>query len=214
MTFIYPLTVQHDYSELKFSLRSIEKFASPDQVIIVGSHVPHWIRNVTWLHIPDYPGHKQLSIKTKIAAAIGLYGPGVTMADDIYLLSSTNFPYYYEGTLFNNGESGAKALNKQLTEFGKTIFDFDIHHPVYYSKQFSSVVSKFTSECIVKSAYCNYLSVPAIQTTDCKILKEISQKEIFTFIENRPCFSTGAHSIKSVIPVLEHLFPGKSNFEK
>ena len=103
MIVCYPLTTQLDYTELRYSLRSIEKYLQDvEEVIIVGDNLPDWINNVTQIILPDIKGKKQLSIRRKILAALNYTDEILFMNDDVYFLKPSNdFPYYYHGYLKN-----------------------------------------------------------------------------------------------------------------
>ena len=214
MTVAYPLTVQKDYTELKYSLRSIEKYLqNPFKVIIIGSHVPGWLTNVSVIEIPDVPGRKQLSIRIKILAALEYAREILFMNDDVYLLHPGCFPYYFHGSLKNYSEPGSKQLLKELELLHKRVNHFDGHYPLFYGQDFKEASKHFSGDCIIKSMYCNYLGIAGIFTPDCKLTKNTSPEMIKQFIKDKPCFSTGALSLQSALPVLNELYPNKSKFE-
>ncbi len=216
MTIMYPLVVQSDYTELKYSLRSIEKYLPGPEVIIVGSYLPDWIRGVTWIRLNDIPGRKQLSIRKKIVAALE-YTPDIFfMNDDIYLLKPIpkNYPYYCTGNLITQAESGAKPLMKQLEEIGRPIKHFDNHYPIRYEKDKFSELQIFPAECIIKSMYCNYHNISGTEMIDCKILNKTTQEAIEAMANNLPALSTGPAGLKYVLPVLDKIFKQKSKFER
>lgn len=215
MIIMYPLTVQNDYTELKFSLRSIEKFLSrPYEILIVGSNLPDWITGVTQISVADIPNKKQLSIRKKILAALEYTEEILFMNDDVYLLEPmTEFPYYYNGSLKNYSESGSRPLMKQLEVMGKTFNHFDGHYPLVYDQRFKEVSERFTDSVILKSMYCNYLGIEGIEFPDCKLVKDTKPEKIREFIKGKPCLSTGTLSLKSALPLLNEMFPIKSSFE-
>lgn len=208
----YPLAAQKDYTELLYSLRSVEKHITPPyEIILIGSVLPDWITNVTWIQLGDIPGKKQLSIRRKILAALEYADEILFMNDDVYLLREAAwFPYYYHGTLKTYSESGSKSLMKQLQAMGKPIKHFDGHYPLLYDKRFKEVSWHFSEDVIIKSMYCNYMNIEGWEVPDNKIIK---QKDILEFIKGKPAFSTGTYSLKSALPLLGKLFPNKSKFE-
>lgn len=216
MTVCYPLTVQLDYTELRYSLRSIEKYLpSGFDVVIVGDHMPEWINNVTQLGVSDIKRQPNLSVRRKVVAALERYSEFLFFNDDIFLLQETgfHFPYYSSGTLKNKGgESGSRPLMLQLESLGKDIKYFG-HYPAFYKKDFTGILENFPAECLTKSAYCNYKEVMSIEATDCKIITPKKPDQVREFIKDRPCFSTGVHSLELAVPVLEELFPYPSKFE-
>lgn len=216
ITVVYPLTVQLDYTELKFSLRSLEKYLpQPFEVVIVGTELPEWINNITQIELPDVRGRKQLSIKKKILAALEYAEEILFMNDDIYLLQPgiENIPYYYSGDLSIIRESGTKPLQKKLEQLGKPQKHFDIHVPIIYKQDFKQVIRELPEDTIIKSAYCNYLEIEGEEMPDCKIQKVMAAKVIKELIKDRVCFSTGPQGLKSSLPVLNELYPHKSQYE-
>lgn len=216
MIIMYPLAVQNDYIELKYSLRSVERFIKNPKVLIAGEQIPGWLINVTQLQVKDHPGRKQLSIRKKILAALEYSKEVFFMNDDFFLLQPTDpkkYPFYYTKTLNQVGEAGAKPLKKKLEELGKEIKHFDCHYPIVYKREKFKELEVFPADCIIKSMYCNFNDIEGIEIKDCKIHNKAKPRQIFEFIKDLPNCSTAANGVNSVIPVLEKLFPNKSKFE-
>ena len=212
MTICYPLKSQSDYSELKYSLRSIERFYRGNEVVIIGSKLPDWIDNVTWIRVEDIPNRKQLTIKYKILAALEYTDEIYFMNDDVFLLEPPTFKYYYHGDLASVGESGARPLLKQLQSFGKPTKNFDGHHALVYRKDFAKVMDNFAHDVIVKSAYCNYLGIEGEKIADNKIISK--KVDVRQFMQDRNSISTGVTSWGIVQPVVAEIFKQKSYYEK
>lgn len=214
MTVIYPLASQSDYTELKFSLRSIDTYLpKPFEVVIIGEKTPDWLTNVTWIELPDIPNKKQLSVRRKILAALQLADEIIFMNDDFYFLKETQIPYYINGLLKTYSYSGSKQLQVRLAELKKPAKHFDLHYPIIFKKDFVTIMENFPADCLIRSAYCNYLGIEGEQTGDCKFLRATKPEAIQQAIETKPFISTGEHSIKSILPTLLELFPKKSYFE-
>lgn len=211
MNCMIPLKPQDDYTELKFTLRSIQKWA--DEVIIVGEDLPLWAKNVTWLPIKDIPGRKQLSIRKKIISALQYKSEFLHLADDVYLLTEPKKIFYSSGSIKNRGESGSRPLQAQLEAIGKPIKDYDVHCCIYYEREKFKALEVFQAECIIKSAYGNFHELESTAMPDFKINSKMTPEEIKGAIKNRPYFSTGPQGLKYALPVLAELFPLKSKFE-
>lgn len=209
---LYPLFSQLDYTELKYSLRSIEKYMPGCEIIIVGSDLPDWITNVTHINLGDLPGQRVFSVRRKVLAGIEYAGEVFFMNDDFYLLKEPDFIYYSSGLLDNKGESGARPLRDQLKEHQKPTRYFG-HYPCIYGKDFTEIISLFTRDCITKSAYCNFINIDPVEIKDCKLINPTKPQAIKEFIKNLPSFSTGVRSLKSCLPILEELFPKPSQYE-
>lgn len=215
MKIMYPLEKQRDYTELRFSLRSVEKWMPKLEVIIVGDTVPDWITGVTHINVPDISNRKQLSIKRKIIAALHYAKHEIFfMNDDVYLLQKPVLDYYWHGTLKQHtSEVGAGILNNELEILGKQTKDFDGHYPLVYRQSFIQVMRNFSDDTIIKSAYCNFLGIEGVEMPDCKFAKPEPDEIIRGAIRVRPAISTGARSLPSVLPYLEKLFPTPSIYE-
>ncbi len=212
MTIAYPLKSQSDYSELKYSLRSIERFYRGNEVVIIGSKLPDWIDNVTWIKVEDIPNRKQLTIKYKILAALEYTDEIYFMNDDVFLLEPPTFKYYYHDDLASVGESGARPLLQQLKAMGKPTKNFDGHYNLVYRKDFKNVMDNFAHDVIVKSAYCNYLGIEGELKPDNKIISK--KTDVKAFIQDRNSISTGTNSWGIVQPVVAEMFKQKSCYEK
>lgn len=218
MVIVYPLQHQNDYTELRYSLRSLEKyFTGSYEVVVVGDKIPDWLTGVTQIVIPDITGRKQLTIKKKTYAGI-VYakGPILQMNDDVYLLKQTDgysYPCYYNKTLNYVGESGAKPLMAQLMIMKLNIKNFDLHQPILYEEKFKDAFEKFPSDVIVKSCYSNYFCIEGVGCIDFKCNKKMDQLAIEQSITGKDYFSTGPVGLPFAMPVLEKLFPKKSIFE-
>jgi hypothetical protein len=211
MDIMIPIYTQSDYTELKFVLRSIEKWA--DEVIVVGSEIPEWIKNITWIEVSDIRNKKQLSIRKKIISALEYKSEFLFLSDDVYLLQEPKKVFYSSGTIKQVGESGARPLQNQLESMNKPIKCFDVHSPIWYERQKFIELEVFTSECIIKSMYGNYHEVESVNMPDFKVNRKMSVEEIKSIIKNRPYFSTGPQGLKYALPVLQEFWPVKSKFE-
>ena len=211
MVVAIPLKPSNDYTELKFCLRSIDRFVQPDEVLIIGSELPEWCINVTWLQVPDIPNRKQLTIKTKIMAALAYVPEVLWVHDDIYLLAHWTCQNYWAGSLRNVGESGAKPLIDALQARGRPILNYDCHCPIFYEAAKFEAVMCFSSDCLIKSAYCNWWEVGGIETTDCKIYSKY--QDVSRFTRDRPYFSSSNASIGFCLAELNRRFPNKCKFE-
>lgn len=215
MTVCYPLALEIDHIELRYSLRSIDKYLTPPfEVVIVGDQMPEWVNNVTNIELPDVRGRKQLSIKRKILAALEYAEEILFFNDDVFLLQPQDkFPYYWHGMLKKYTESGSRPLLNRLETLQKPTKHFDGHMPLIYDQRFKEASRHFTGDVIIKSMFCNFCEIEGTFLPDCKLLVDTKPEMIRRFIEGKHCFSTGPVSLKSALPVLEELFPEPSIYE-
>jgi hypothetical protein len=213
MTVAIPLKHQLDHTELKYCLRSIDKFLPGISVIVITTHLPHWINNVIQISVKDIEGRKQLTIKKKIFSALE-YDPEILcIHDDIFLLRPFEKKYYCWGDITLNSESGARMLIPQLQELNKPISHYDVHSPIVYEADKFKALESFTSDTVVKSAYGNFWHIDASVMPDIKINTKTDPRTVKQIIKNRPYFSSGPQGIKYCLPVLDELFPGPCRFE-
>lgn len=215
MTIAIPLTVQNEYIELMFALRSIEKYIRPPyEVLIIGDLLPEWICNVTWINVPDVKSKKQLSIRRKILAALEYADEVLFTNDDIYFLQPQDtFPYYWTGILKHHSEAGTRQLEKRLTELNKPTKHFDNHYPIVYKQDFKEASEQFPEECIIKGMYCNYHEIEGEFIADCKHNRSIAPVALKRFMQGKRCFSTGIYTMATALPILQQMFPKPSKFE-
>lgn len=212
MVIAIPLAVQTDYTELRYALRSIDKYLPPLEVVIIGEHIPWWLHNVTQIAVRDINNKKQLNIRKKVLAALEYSDEIFFTNDDIFFMCSAdpyNYPNYTNGELIKQAEPGAKQLAKKLEEMGKPTRHYDCHYPIRYDQRFKEL-TMFGSGCILKSMYGNYFELEATEVQDCKINRKVSEAVLRSMTSFMPCVSTGPVGLPYLLPVLEEMFPDKS----
>ncbi len=228
MTAVYVLGTGSQWAnnELRFSLRSIEKYLPIcDNVLIVGT-LPPFVTNCNYIKHPDKPGRKEFSIFSKIIAACKsdyVSEDFVFLNDDHFLLSEINeLPYYYEGTLSqkvasSHGHYKAATLNtiNELPEEKQKYFD--IHCPIIYNKRkfLELEETDWSREYVIKSLYANKQKFITVEETiDLKINKNLEYAEIVAKLEGRKFFSIGDYGINAAMKkVLFELYQNKSKYE-
>lgn len=209
--------------ELKYSLRSVEKFLSGyDRVFIVG-RLPKWLNEKKVIFIPLEDGtKKQLNIYLKIIAAIeaGISRRFMFWNDDHFLLQpleAEKLKYLYDNTIEHHFN---KREGKYKTAIGNTTRGnfYDVHTPIIYNGQvFKNVVGclDWSKEYAIKSSYCNRLHfLDTEEIDDLKIEFQYSYQELKENIKDRLFFSTGDHAWGSGMKkLLNELYPNKSSFE-
>lgn len=229
-------TSHNNYLELRYALRSFQKYLHQiDEVFIYGGH-PSWITNVNHYRFGDidHPRYKEHNIYKKTRAAClnpDIKDDFLFCNDDHFLLSNYRgelFPYYYHqslnDTLHRKGGMDPYKYTiiytmQHLLGKGVTTHDFDVHCPIMFNKEkFLKFVGGMNWErpfgyCI-KSIYANQAGIAPVKYADLKFRQHLSQKEIFTQIKGREFFSTDDRLMtEDMITVLNKRFPKPSIYE-
>ncbi len=217
----------HDNIELRFCLRSIEKFITGvDEVFMIGER-PAWLKNV--VHIPaiDRPGsnYKQQNIYTKILAACAdpaLSDNFLFFNDDHFILKpffASMFPYHHKGKMSLECRQPHEPYYKTLKNtmnLHPGCLNFDTHCPIIYNKERFKALKMIWPQygyCI-KSVYCSTGNIEGEYYPDLKIQGKKTAKEIRELITGRPYFSIGNGVFAGqMVHVLNELFPYKSKYE-
>lgn len=229
MDIVYPLGTGSyvNNNELRFSLRSIERYLTGySKVWIVGER-PDWIQNVNHIPFPDEPLRpSDYNIMKKVTRAIEekeLSDQFMFFNDDHFLNSpftANEFPYYYSTTLEEyttiRGNDGygrrAKGTLKHLQANNLPTKYFDVHAPIIYDKSLflSSVTNAVDwndrTGFIIKSMYANTLRIEGEKDLDNKV-NSIPKSGL-------KLFSTMPRVKSCIFRYLQEQFPKQSKFEK
>lgn len=225
---VYPLGKGSHYKddELRFSLRSVEKYLSGyDKVWIIGER-PEWLQNIN--HIPfddDITKPPDYNIMRKISRAIEepeLTDDFLFLNDDHFLLhpfTANEFPYFYEKTLEvylkerGSDTYGRRAKNtlEHLKANNLPTKHFDIHFPIIYNKSLflqhvTNAVDWNKNAYVIKSMYANSLLIEGVEGKDSKIGKELPSLE--------KVFSTTPRYRANIQRFFREQYPKASRFEK
>lgn len=219
--------------ELRYCLRSIEKYLSGYGDIFIIGERPDWLQNV--IHIPLDEGfapqsyEKERNIFNKIMAVCKderVTDDFLFMNDDHYLLKeyeAGKFPYYYHGRLSEKRTvTDYKKTVKNTSEFIGDVAYFDIHCPILYNKRKFGWLSfpdwnKHFGYCI-KTLYLAYNSLSQFNTeeyADLKISEPLTSSQIREQLTGRAWFSIGDKAFNGeIVDVLQDLYPLKSKYER
>lgn len=234
MDLVYSLgTGSHwDNNEIRYSLRSVEKFLKVDYVYVIGE-CPSFL-NV--YHIPlkesSVSAHnKQYNIFAKIMRACQtptISKDFIYMADDHFWLKPVDrIPYYHNGNLFNtwifhNCPSYQRTLMNTYNELlrrGLPTVNFNIHYPIVYNKEkFLQTVPLFRwgmyHGYAIKSLYCNSLKIEGECGIECKIKQPFRIADLQELTFGKELFSFGDEALNdSMKQYLQQLYPKKSRWE-
>lgn len=126
MKYLYQVRLGDDNEDLKYSLRSLDKFA-PDGEVVIGGYLPSWIDpdTVTHIHVPQAPdgAYKERNATNILYALLRETDRSdnewVMMNDDFFFLKQAKtIPVYHNGPLSRAAlESRAAADERVLSEY-------------------------------------------------------------------------------------------------
>ena len=217
--------------ELKYSLRSLERFGSNIGRLIIVGEKPSFLNYDKVVHLPfNESGVKEYRIASKILHActtVTVTGDFLFCNDDFFFMKPFDcdaFPFYKYGNLYNGTSASAYADHLKLTQQylqskGKSSFHFDVHCPIIYNaKKFmylndSWLHSRETIGMVVKSTYCNMHDIEGVTYKDIK-LKQLISTEEFESIKLNECFSIYDQAWKKGVEgYLMQTFQQKSQWE-
>lgn len=220
-------------TELRYCLRSVERYLKCYGDIFIIGKAPVWLQNVTVIPATDNDKiyYKERNIFNKIMLACQderVSEDFLFMNDDHFLLSefeAGNFPYYWDGTIGEHVERsdpyGNTARNTmEWLSMGDIVPYFDIHAPILYCKNKlpfwvrGAPWEKKYGFCI-KTVYALFAGSNPTQYPDLKLSGSLSSHEIKEKIKGRLFFSTNDNCRDGGMEaVLQELYPNKSNFER
>lgn len=233
---VIPLTKSRtDFLDLKYTLRSIEKFAKNYNEIVIVGEKPKWIQGV--IHIAHNDENdlrfKERNIFRKIKASCIKYGLTENVCffnDDHFLLSdmdATDYPYYYKGTCEESYKSNKSMYKSTMYRTMKLLKDrnfpdrnFDTHTPIIYNRStflntFSDVDFETPYGFGIKTLYSSFNNVNPVFMEDMKISKKITLEEARDLCKDRSIVSCTDAAIKTGLgEYLKEIFNKKSSYEK
>lgn len=218
-------------NELRYALRSIEKYLTGYRDIYIVGMKRDWLTGVKYLQAEDAISTevKQRCIYKKILTAAK--HPEVSERflkyhDDHFLLKPLHvdeIKNWYYGDLKMLAKKAEGIYNrvvlnsdKYLKDKGWTNFNFDIHVPIVLekSKYLELENEDWSREHILKSLYCNKFGVEKEEMQDVKFGRPFRRQEIEAVIEGRMFFSMSENGLNGAIKeVLKELYPEPSRYE-
>jgi hypothetical protein len=226
---------KHANLELRYSLRSVDKFMGGIRHVYVVGHKPDFIHNV--IHIPaedpyPLPAGKDRNIIRKMIIACGIEGISdeIVFFDDDFILCdlcwAPRLPHYYDGTLQDYADRCTtmykETLNNTISAlrtYGADKRNFNLHCPWRVDKKlFPSVMAGFNfnqhNGLAIQSIYYNMIDVLGKKMPDLKINTRMKYDDILIAIKDRKFFSFGDKGLNHDMErVLEYMFPQPSKYE-
>ncbi len=229
-------SIWFDDQELKYSLRSIEKYLhGVGDVFIVGV-VPKWITNV--IHIPakDEVGvqNRAKNIFTKVMLAVNderVTNDFLFMNDDHFLkhdFIAGEFPYHYRELDMVDTINRIKKLEwwkslvtntrDYLIANGKPVKMFDTHCPIIYNKEKFSKLQQVDWNVPngygIKSLYANINEIEGSYYPDRKLShSDENEYNLLQKLKNVLYFSTPPLIPAAQKLIISQLYPKKSKYE-
>ena len=205
---------RHNNDELRYSLRSIEKYCKDvGRVFIVGNK-PNFIINCELIWVDDkFEWWKNAFEKTKAAIYGGISDEFLLFNDDFYMLrpfEAAKYPFYYRGDIPqkpNNPYQEVIVNTRRVLEGLKKPFKhFGVHCPMRIEKEkYLSLEKYLTTPVSVRCLYGN-LFCKGVKTEDNKGTKIKNAKQ--------KCFSSADIADESMFEELKHMFDTPSKWEK
>lgn len=220
---MYPLGKESkwgDYWELRYSLRSVEKYVNHENVYVVG-YKPEWIKNI--IHIPfkdSYTANKDANLISKIiyACILDISDTFIRMSDDHFFLKPYKEGYHINGNLKVNGESQwhKRCFNTWdvLVSEGKDMLNYDTHSPCLIDKK---LYPQIMLQCpygegigiLVNSYYFNSINVKPKSVNIVKIKASQDSYDL-----DADCMNINEEGLTGELKkIIEKLFPVKSRYE-
>lgn len=219
-------STQHNI-ELRYCLRSIEKYLSGVGNIFIIGHCPEWVQSV--IHIPadEDPRNRfrDRNIMNKMLLACKderVSDDFLMVHDDHFLLADYEacaFPYYHCGDLVPGAGQYGETKRNTINILGR-INNYDAHCPMLFNKElFMKSMpfidwSKWYGYCL-KTLYCGVNLIMGEYMEDMKIRMPIKAEEINQMIAGRLWFSIGDRCFTEggMKEVLQTLYPNPSKYE-
>jgi len=225
-------------NELRYSLRSLEKFMGDLGTVFVVGQRPKWLTNVVFLPFPDVHICKERNIMIKVAYACGhpeLSQTFLQVHDDHFLLAPMNgadIPNWCGGQLDQMAASVRKKApgnhwadavhntHKALAARGHTTRNFDLHYPILMDKTaYPETMDLYDWKntprgFVVKSLYANTLGLPGTYSPDLKINTRLELRDAVQWLKGRQWWSIGNGGLSLKFRQLfPHVYPKPSRFE-
>lgn len=222
-------------NELRYSLRSVEKFLKNYGRVWVFGEDPGFLNKDHITHVPckseDLDKAKNIKNKLLRVCGCGAVSDNFMFFNDDYFLmgevDATNYPYYWKCDLqhtVNINRTIYKdyvwATIHALNLKGLPLKNFDTHKPIIYNKQdLFNIIHEYdwsiSRGYIMRSIYCNTMKIEGVERLDNKFVTPLSVNRWKEKTAGLDCFSIADRVVnRHFKQFLEESFPEKSLFEK
>ena len=233
MNLIIPLIKSKWGEEIKFSLRSWDKYYTQDlNVFILGNYKPDWLCNVEYVKIKQTGFTTEQNIAQAFKYAADNFDEFIWSNDDIYLLDYLTYddlkiPYYLQdlsGVKNRKSNRWGQLLWKtvdRLSENGKTLMNGETHTPYYYEgdkiNQIFETYRIDKGDGLLRTAYLNnfYSVDEMLNIKDKKLGFYNKRKMLKGETKDKLFLNHDDDGLSDDVKMLLYLrFPEKSKFEK
>lgn len=200
--------------ELRYSIRSVVKYADVDEIVIIGDR-PGYLQNVT--HIKAGGGHPYQDVTHKMRECPT--GDLLFMYDDVFLIKDYKPVKYYEGLLTDRLKRTGGPRRQHLAESSKALgnaaLNYELHYPLpanYTDRmklQYRALSDKY--ECVSPISFLGNRET-GYSSKQAKDYKFKADSIPAKFSNIKPSFSTYAED-EGVAERLLTLYPERSIFE-
>ena len=218
-------------NELKYSLRSLEKFCKGVDRVFITGFCPNFIDKKKVVFLPcDDPYCRNLNHFYKVYntfTATDISDNCLLMYDDVFFCQKTDirkYPWFYLGELpekpKNSYETGLANAYKWLYDRGMPTFNFAAHTPCIYNREFfislyPTFRELFNSEVgmSVRCIYANQFAGNG-EKLDEDVKIRTNRMDMNGSVKKTCCFSTGDFTYNTAKNWLEENFLYRSKWEK
>lgn len=237
MDIVIPIreATHNDYAELRFALRSFEKFVPHTDIVLIGAK-PKWFKNgrsFAFTESPD-PKYREANIFRKLEWYVNKHNDGsefIYANDDHFVLQPWTGlpPYPVKDSLTKSITSRSsidpyvKSIKNTASIVGHDEYDYDVHAPMcmdpeLFKECFAGVDWTKPWGYLLKTLYGRHFDYTCT-TPDYKINEPIAPSAFHNFITEleyteQPFFSTSDKAFDFVMmDILISLFPDPSKYE-
>lgn len=224
---------KHDNFELRYSLRSLERYGrNVGRLFVIGER-PSWLQNV--VHIPYIDRHcHERNIYEKLLIACNTAEISIDFLfwmDDIFLTESIdceNYPVTHDRTLaeaiaprhrYDGYKLSLENSLNALTKNNLPTLHYDLHRPFTYNKEsfigaLGLVDWKRPNGHVIQSIYGNACGLPSTQMDDLKFNLPLPFDKIHEAVQGRHVFSVGDRAMTDVMKqFISEMYTQKSKYE-
>jgi hypothetical protein len=215
-------------TEIRMSLRSVEKHIKGYGRIFIVGEFPSFLDNKQITHIPvkdTDAKNKNIAYKLLASANSDLISDRfLYMQDDVFITQEVDLkkklPYYFKGTFDTARKDYYGTLLNDSKEMLPQNKNFDNHYPIVIDKiklkkAYDAYDWQGTEEGLAtKSMYCQFNKIKGVERADNKIMSNVGKGYLESFAQKHWAFSTtDTIGNKHLIAYFGENYPTKCNWE-